>query len=464
MMGWKRRLKYGSYAVIVTLVVLAIFAVVNLIAAKQDWKIDLTKNKIYSLSDQTKQVLSKLNQDVNVYIFYKKSGEDSNITQLVDNYKKISPRIKVQYLDADRNPEKVKEYGVDTYNSVVFESMKRTRNVSYYEVYTYGDNNESVFAGEQKFTSAIKYVTSEKVPTVYMLQGHNEPGTDSLAAFTDALKSENYNVNTLDLLTQKKIPQDADILIDVAPQKGFLPEEIQELDKYFAGGGKGMFFIDPPTNEPQDISPLRAMLKKWGVEVNDDVVIEGDTNFYYQNPTLLIPEMQEHEITSELKSNNFGVLMGYVRSLTLTSQPADKNNGYNVQPLLKSSTNSWGKVNLKNTIEKEVGDLPGPRDIAAVVSKKVGDKEMRVLVFGSSNIINDQILQLGRGNKDFILNSAGWLRGTPEEITIRPKETIYGPITISSNQLFIISGIVLLLIPGIVLAMGLIVWARRRHL
>ncbi len=461
-MDWKKRLKYGSYAVVTTLIVFAIFVVVNLIAGSQNWKIDLTANKIYSLSDQTKEVLSRLDQDVEVYVFYKKGEEDPKVNQLLENYRKVNPHISIQYLDADINPEKVRKFGVKSYNAVVFKSEKREKIIDSYELYFYGMGGQPEFVGEQKYTNAIKYITSEKVPTVYFLQGHKEPGFESLGMLNEILKVENYKVNTLDLLTQKTIPEDADIIMVVSPQRPFLPEETRELERFFAEGGKGMFFLDPPGEETQDISSIKTMLGKWGIGVNDDVVVEGDEYFYYQNPTLLIPEMQGHEVLDQLKENNLGVLMGYTRSLKLREQDQ-----YDVQPLLKSSTDSWGKININNTLNKEEGDLEGPLTLAAAVSKKLegeDGRQMKAVVFGASSLASDQILQLGRGNKDLILNAAGWLRGTPEEITIRPKQILNAPLTISRNQMLLYSGLVLILIPGAILVTGLVLWSRRRRL
>ncbi len=460
-MDWKKRLKYGSYAVITTLVVFAIFVVVNLIAGSQNWKIDLTTNKIYSLSDYTKEVLSRLEQDVEVYVFYKKGEEDPKVNQLLENYKRENPRISIQYLDADINPQKVRQFGVKSYNAVVIKSEKREKIIDSYELYSYGMGGEPEFIGEQKYTNAIKYVTSEKVPTVYFLQGHREPGTESLGVLNEILKMENYKVNTLDLLTQKTIPEDADIIMVISPQSPFLPEETRELERFFAEGGKGMFFIDPPGDERQDISGIKTILGKWGIGINDDVVVEGDESFYYQNPTLLIPEMQGHEVMNQLKENNLGALMGYTRSLRLGGQ-----DGYDVQPLLKSSPNSWGKINIEETLNKEEGDLEGPLTLAAAAKKIEGEdgEEMKAVVFGASSLASDQILQLGRGNKDLLLNAAGWLMGTPEEITIRPKQILNAPLTISRNQMLTYSGLVLLVIPGAVLGSGLVIWSRRRRL
>ncbi len=474
-MGSKQRLKYGTYAVVTTIVVIAIFIMINLIASTQNWKIDMTQNKIYSLSEQTKQVLSKLDQDIKVYVFYKKGEEDTRINQLLDNYKKLTPRIKVDYLDADRNPDKVMSYGVETYNGVVFESDKRKKIVNTYELYSYGEQGQGEFLGEQKFTNSIRYVTSEKIPTIYFIEGHKELSVNQLYYLSKALEIENYIVKPLNLITQKTVPEDADMLISVLPRVNYLPQEIQELEKYFSNGGRGIFLFASTLVGKQDISEIKGMMAKWGIGIDDDLAVEENPDsIYYGNPARVIANMQGHEITNMLKENNLLAVLGVSRSLKLPVQTEGQGqNGYNIESLLKSSDKSWGKVKF-DTEQRTPEDLNGPLDLAAAISKKVGDagnKEMRVVVFGSSNFIQDadefdQNLKpiLIPGNLDLFLNTVSWLKGIPEEITIRPKQTLESPLKMSKNQQITSLIIVLLLIPGAVFVPGMIVWARRRHL
>ena len=177
-MDSKKRFKYGSYAFLMTVVVLSIFVVLSLILNKQNWKIDATSNRIYSISDQTKKVLTNIKQDINVYVFYIKGSEDIKVNEMLDRYKKLNPYIKVEFLEAAKHPDKVREYSEMTLNpdspiAVVFETGKRSKVVNIYEMYTADNETQSqIFVGEQKFTSAIRYGTQEKTPTIYILQGH----------------------------------------------------------------------------------------------------------------------------------------------------------------------------------------------------------------------------------------------------------------------------------------------------
>lgn len=467
-MDRRKRLKYGSYAVLITAIVIGIFVLVTMIVSAQNWQVDVTKSRLYSLSDHTKQVLSDLEEEVRIYVFYLKGREDFSLNQMLDNYKKSSPHIKIEYLDVVKNPQKFEKYSDAVINqelpvSVVFETDKRVKVVNSYEMYDIDyQTQKQVFIGEQKLTNAIKHVTVGEVPTIYFLQGHKEPSIENMRGTPELLRMENYEIKSLNLLKEKTIPNDADIIVDVSPQTKFFPEEIKQLESYFEKGGKGAFLIDAPGKEKQDITALKDMLSKWGVEITDYTVVEGNKENYHQGQTWLLPEIESHEITDPIREYGMSILSINSRAL----KTADKN-GYITKTILKSSSNSWGKTEAKirNTVEKEEGDIDGPLTVAAAVTKKVegeDGREMKVFVSGSSYLINDEVLQNG-GNSELFLNLFGWLQETPEETAIR-KQTLNSTLNMNDSQRVMTILAVLVILPGAVFISGLVVWIRRRYL
>jgi len=464
--------KYGSYSLLITVVAVAIFAFVALLVRNVDWKIDMTQSKIYSLSKQTKDVLANLKEDINVNVFFIKGREDQRVNRLLNTYKKFSPRLKIEYIDILKSPDKIKKYSdvyLDYNNdpypvSVVFESPKGVKVINHFEMITtsYGQQD---FQGEQKFTNAISFFSLEKVPAIYYLQGHREPSFDKFVLQSNILKKENNNVIELNLLTEKRIPDDADIVLDVSPQTEFLPEEITEIRRYLDNGGKGVFYIDPPITKNQDISKLKDMFLERGIETLDYIAVEGIQNRFYQNQVWIIPQIQSHKINDPIISAGLNILVPYSRSFKITNK-----NGNTVESLLKTSSNSWGKTEIKdNKFEKLKTDIAGPLDLAVVSSKEIKDKtgkkvgESKVFVAGSSSIINERVLE-NPGNYDFFLNVFGWVKGEANEITIRPKPTLYSPLKMNNTQRVITIISVIILIPGAIIVVGMLVWTRRKHL
>lgn len=471
-MDKKKIWKYSSYAFLMTIVVLAIFIFIALLMTKVDWKVDMTQSKIYSLSNDTKNALSSLKEDIKVSVFYIKGREDQRVHRLLNTYKKYSNRLKIEYIDVLKNPDKVKkysdvylDYNYDAYPvSVVFETTKAVKVINHVDMLASSYGQEE-FQGEQKFTNAIRFLTLEKIPNIYYLQGHREPSFDSFAVQTSVLKKENYNVTALNLLTEKTIPKDADIILDVSPQIGFAPEEITEIKRYLNNGGRGVFFIDPPTESKQDIAKLKDMFKDFGIDILDYIAIEGTANRYYQNQVWTVPEIQQHAINEPIISAGLNILVPYSRGIKIASK-----NGYTVESLLKTSLNSWGKAQIKeNKFDKTASDIAGPLNLAVVSSKEIKDSagnktgEARIFVSGSSSMVNERILE-NPGNYDFFLNIFGWEKGKENEITIRPKPTLYSPLRMNNTQRIITIISVLIFIPGAIVVSGLLMWTRRKHL
>jgi ABC-type uncharacterized transport system involved in gliding motility auxiliary subunit len=473
-MDWKKRLKHGSYAVIMTIIVIAVFFVVNLIASSQNWKIDFTKNKRFSLSDQTNQVLSRLTSDIKIDIFYIKGNEDAKINSLIESYKKKSPHIKVEYLDAAIHPDMLMQnkdiqVSMNYPVSVVFSNTSKSKAINYPEMYSYNEQGTQTFLGEQKFTNAIRFLTSSKMPTAYFTEGHKEISLDELKYFKKALEIENYTVKTINLINQTVVPDDAAFLVIASPGANFLPQEINTLDKYFANGGKGMFFLDGNYTGKQDLSGLKKLMSKWNLVVEDDMTVEGKPDHYYGVPIRIIADIQEHEIVNKLKENKLAVVMGFARSF---KEISPNNSEYKIDWLLKSSNDSWGKVKF-DKFEKTPEDLNGPLNLAAAITS-TKNRNMRAVIFGSSYFVRDsdnffrdnQVIQpiiSFSGSLDLLMNTASWLKGETEEITIRPKATTTSIINMNEAQKFWTIGFVMLIIPAAVLGIGLTVWLRRKN-
>jgi len=89
---------------------------------------------------------------------------------------------------------------------------------------------------------------------------------------------------------------------------------------------------------------------------------------------------------------------------------------------------------------------------------------MKLVVVGSSGMLVREVAARAPGNRDFFLNTLGWLKDRKDTITIRPKSVAAYPLRISGLQSLLLSGIVVVIIPLIVLGWGFAVWMRRRHL
>ena len=78
-----KKFKYGGYATLMVAVVIAVLAAINILVDQLPWKADLTKEKIYSLSEQTYSILDSLEKDVMIYALYEVGRENPTVDEIL---------------------------------------------------------------------------------------------------------------------------------------------------------------------------------------------------------------------------------------------------------------------------------------------------------------------------------------------------------------------------------------------
>jgi len=476
-----RKLRFGGYATLLIVGALAIVIVLNVLVGQIPGKLDLTQNKIYSISPETYKVLDGLKADVTVTTIGKPGSEDPTIHEVLLKYAARSRHIKLQTIDPELKPGWTKQYDPTgqglAAGTLIVAAPSKYKNIGVYDMYNYDTSNYdptnpnsqpqlTSLSVEQRVTSALLFVTAAKNTTLAVLQGHGEQTLDAFG-LRSAASNENYDVRPLSLLSEPAVPADADVLLILAPKTDLTAQDADKVRAYLAGGGKAVILVDLLTKE-NEFPNLAGVLQTYGVEVRNVVVIEGDPNKIWNpsTPAAVIPGLEYHDILAPLRTNNYPIAMlapQMVQTLDL------KKKSLKIEPLLSSSARSYGKRNTGNVkaITREGGDLPGPFTLAVAITDPAADaskQDTKLVVVGSASFLTPQISGMTPGNSDFFMNSVGWLKGTKESITIRPKSLQALRLTTSNLAALLLSGLVVILMPLLVLGAGFIVWARRRHL
>lgn len=463
-----KKVKYGGYSSIMIAVVIAILIVINLVVDQIPLKWDLTANQMYSLSDQTYKILDNLDQEVNIIALYEAGKGNAIIDEILDRYTSYSDKVKIEYVDPVKNPGFVKKFDEDgqgiSQGSLIVTSGDKVKVISSYDLYNYSYQDytpqiESL-AVEQRVTGGIMYVTSDENPKIYVLQGHGELGIPY--DVQKQLETENYEVEDLNLVTADAVPEDADILFISSPKRDLTEEEEEKIRDYLENSGKAVFLMDILDTE---VPNFESILKSYGVGLQKGLIIEQDKNHYVSNPLYLVPNLESHDIVTPIKSTDMYTLMP-------AAQPVEeldvKRRSLEIEPLLTTSEEAWLKTDFDDqSLEKGAEDISGAFNIAVAITDKPDDYEAeptQLVVIGNSSFINGQFATQIPGNMNFLLNSFNWLRGEEESISIRPKSLTLQRLNMTSQQILILSIIVVIVIPAIVFIMGIVVWSRRRHL
>lgn len=454
----------GSYSLVISAVVLALLIVANLFVSALPTtltKYDISSTKLYSITSNTKVVVNALQDDVTIYWIVQAGEEDDVIENLLGKYESLSDHISVVKRNPDVYPTFAEQYTDEDVpnNSLVVECGDRYRYISYNDIYltetnVYSYSYATSFDGEGAITSAIDYVTTEDLPQLYVLEGHGE--ADLPSTFSDQLEKENYEINTLSLLTVDEIPEEADCILIYAPSTDLSEEEVTMLEDYVANGGKLMVSAGPTENGT--LTNLYGLLETYGVTTADGIVVDEDREHYaFGMPYVLMPDLASSDITDSLMEENYYVLMPISQGLTVGSS-----NGATVTALMTTSDSAFSKVAgySLTTYEKEEGDVDGPFAVAVTIEDTSGGQ---IVWFSSSNFLDDMYNAYSSGaNVDLAMNSLSWLVGEREAIAIRSKSLNYNYLTISDSTSSVLKGLMIGVFPLAYLAIGIAVILTKR--
>ena len=474
-----RQMKSGSYAAAYVLVFLAILGAVNWLASQYNHTYDSTAQKLYSLSAQTHKILGDLDRDVNMFYFDRKTNFLGAKDMLV-RYENASSRVKVEYIDPDEDPLKTEAMNVRSYGTLVLDI---------------GGNRKEVSATtEEEITNAIITALKGQDKTACVATGHGEAasedtGRDGFSNARTAVEDANYNYEDVSLASGS-VPGNCTLLIVAGPSTGYFEPETAALVNYVEGGGRALLMLNPALPDAngrrKPSSPeLVDLAARWGVTVNDDIVIDQSPigQLFGGGPlTPMVAEYETHPIVSAM--SNVATLFPASRSVERAEDAPD---GWDVEDLFQTSDASFATTSFATDsegvlIRNDAAETPGPINLAVAgtyavpqraaepedsedqpetIDADVEEREGRIVVIGSSRFSSNYGLGRG-GNYDLFLNMLNWLSSDEDLISIRPKDPENTPLDLSESQMRRIFLFSLMLLPMVIIVVGVWNWWGRR--
>lgn len=488
-----RRGRFSTGTTVMTSIFIGITLLANAISIGNYHRFDATGLAQFTLTSQTKDVLAKLATPIRITAFFVPNdplGVDSYIQNLLKEYQNYTTRLSVKEIDPDANPDQATKYGISMYSTVVFESDKGRRLVSPQEIVQtstdqQGNPRVTGIEAEHAFTSAILEVTGVVQKKLYFLTGHDETSINSnYSAVTQELRNNLFKVDTLDLLVTRKVPDDAAALIIAGPQKPLSGDEIIMVESYLINGGWAMILINP------DPSPdLSLLLAPWGINLASGTLIDpssslassltstivprlrnvfGLTGIYFPGATALLPQSDYRPQVTPGSSNDAPVQIVWMSD----------NSSIGMLSLARTSENSWLERSFdpgKAPVFDQATDLKGPLDIAFLIKllppidsngKPTGAvPPTRLVIVGDSDFAANQNFYNGGNsgdNGDFFLSLVKELTAGKELISIQRKVLPFRRLIVGPDVTRFIDYSSIALLPLLVLAVGAIIWWRRR--
>ena len=477
----KRSLKLGGYSVIVTAVVIAIVIVVNLavrLLPTRYTKYSTSTVGLYDITDTSREILSKVKDKISIYVVCESDYTDEVIEEYVAKYAGLNSNVSWSTVDPAVKPGFLKEYTSESLSSqqthlvLVNKNNGRSRVIPYtdiyYQKYTqqellyyqmyYGSvpDNPTYFNIEQQLTSAVDYLTAEKLPTVYYVSGHGETELDSTV--TGLIGAENIDLAELPLLTKGSVPDDADAVIINAATKDFTEDEIKALEAYTAKGGNVLMtsFYNSKLKE-RNLTNLYGFAKSLGLEYKDVKVYEGGGKFV-QSPDNILPTLVDKKYSSAIGNNTY-LLMVQCNAITLAKTAPE---GVTLTELLTTSVLGFAKTEVteETKSEKEEGDEEGTFVLGAMAEKTVDGKTSKLVWLASPVLLDGRSLSY-YSNISYFMAILTDLCEKESSVTINAKSLQIEALTVSEASANLWGIILIAVIPLAVLVTGFVIWNRR---
>jgi len=466
----RRAGKYGTSAILSTVLGIALLVLLAFLSTRYHHRWDWTEAKSHSLTDQTTKVLAGLEQPVKVTALFAQIAA-ADAKDLLERYRIAAPeKLEVEFVDPQAQPGRLAELGI--------EAGRLQGGLLHVAL---GENSVDVTElSEVALTQAIVKLTRQEQKKVYFLDGHNErviegekaAEGDGMKDAAEALRNENYTVESLLLAAKGEVPDDANVVIAAGPTRPLHESEHGALERYLAKGGALLVLIDPRAG-----TDLGADLTKWGVELGDDVIVDRVQGLFGRPTTPFAAEYGDHEITRELGD---ATMFHVARSV----QPAASAEGA-LAPIVRTSEASWAERDMDRLLTRGEAafddgiDLKGPVSLAVAgtldlagsdgaptpeegVAEPSEAKTARLVVVGDSDFASNQLLAEFR-NRDLFVNAVNWLLGDVEAISVRPGQARASRLQLTSEQFLEIRYLALFVMPELIAVLGVIAWWQRRR-
>lgn len=478
----KRKIQYASlstvFIALFVVLVLLFNVFVGYLTNRFSLKLDLTAEGAYTLSDDTKQLLRELDEEVMIYIMQSEadiqkdaSGTKTNIVENIRRYGTESGnKVKYEFIDPNQNPQFYNDYPLAKASGegqssafLIVKSDRRYTPVMYNNLVSRNESGSALYyATESELSGAIMHVTSDKVSKAAFITGHNESEVPGFSTILDGNKFETTTIN----LRSEDIPEDVNNLVIAGPMVDFTADEVLKLDAFLTVPENNIYlFWSGDAN--QQLPVLERFLSDWGMAVSPAWVLDQEQA--YNAPFIPVGALAENDATAKIDATQQIFLAPQAHPISILW---DEKSYTRVMPLATSSNVSYARVMTATsnvTDPRQDGEAKGPFNLAAVSEKvKVnanGENEYnRVYLFGSHYMAEASITGVPISSNSALLNATvSYANSQTKTMAIQPTVVQGNDLNFYESQIATLMIILVVIVPLAFLAAGIFIFLRRRH-
>lgn len=474
----KKWLRKGLTTLILVLIILGIYIGINILLENVVLpEIDFTSDKIYSISDETKAKVGKIEKEVNILVI----NMGDSIYSFAEKYTQINKNIKVENITDLANRTDLmttySDYLTDTTSTlIVVKSGEKEDLLTEYDLYTYDYSTyESIDITEEAITNAIVDVTIDKKPKIYFATNHIAYDISYYSTLLTSIENDANEIEELDILTSGNVPEDCDCLILTTLQEDITELERDKINEYISNGGE-ILLLCGPNILGVDLTNFQSVLDQYGISVSNGIIFEGDSSKILSGYNdCIITEVSTYSTLTSSLNMTMNVALIDAGKITFNEDILEEL-GVTYEEIAYTSEEAFLRTNINvNSVNKTQYDEDAENSlVGAIVTKTVSDdKTSKMIIFSNELFVSDIQVPLSSdgyyvttaislyNNEDMVLNSVAFLTERDDIITIR-KETDTVTYTATEQQNDIIMTIIFIA-PVLIILIGIVVWVARRR-
>lgn len=468
-----RWLQSGLTTIMLILIIFAIYLGVNILLDKVILPdIDLTENKIYSLSEETNTKLKNIDKEVKITLI--NYGDYESFIKIVEKYTTVNKLITLERIDdlASRT-DIMQKYSLETTDKLILiSSENKEKTIAEYDLYTYDYSTyEEIDLTEETITNAIIDITTDNKPIIYFMNNHTMYSEAYYATVLNALKNEANEVRTLDLLTQGEVPSDCDTLIITTLKEDITEGERDKIIEYINRGGD-LLLLCGSNLLNVSLTNFDFVLSQYGMAMGSGVIFEGNSsNMLSGYPDFIVEEVQSNSITKGINMS-INACFADAGPIIVYEEKLDEL-GVEYETLITTTNKAFIRTDLsqQSPVRTSQDSETEEQIVGVLATKKINDNNSSKLVLYSNELFATSMSVQLMGykyeivdlynNKDIVLNSIAYLNEREDIITIRKNyDSVSYTVTELQNNVIMA---IIFITPVIVLAIGIVVWQVRRR-
>lgn len=511
----KRIVTVGRYMVVVAVTVL-----LGYMTSRPTflWYYDTTARKTQTLTEETQSILERMKDDLTIVTYVNLLGDNSSYgmprslkgdmenfkpyirfkpnieLKYVYYYKKATPYIRERYADmsdrevaekyADQMKLSLKPFlspeEIEQQINLAPEGYRFVRQLvlpdgstTFLRLF----NDMFVHPMEAEVAAAMKRLIMD-VPKVACLTGHGERDMNNVGdrdyyafaknpTFRYALMNNGFDVIAYQMTEGEDIPEDIRILVIADMKEPLTESELEKIDRYVSRGGNLLIAGEPGRQEV-----MNPLVERFGVQFDPGVLVQPSKDF---DPDLIRGELTKDAAEMSLYYDDLMKKKRVISMPGATGLSYRLDKGYTVRTVLTTSdTGCWNEVETTDLLNEPVvlnpvvGEKENTYPIALALSRKVNDREQRIIVLGDADCISNSELMMYRkgikaSNFSLITESFRWLTDGEFPVNTRRPDPQDTSISLELSSMKWVRALFLGILPLLLVGCGVLIWAKRRR-